>query len=299
MHTVFQRVLGGLWGGLRQFLRQMPQPRRQKRVRWQAACRNTIMDPVGAYLVVAFAGFQGSASNPTAAEIVTRSTANARASWDAFPDYSYIEREVLTRGDRRKVTTYDVRMIDGSPYNNVVAVDDELVPLDKQQRRLHAEIDRRQKESPDQRQQRIAKYQRERRQDHALLAEMINGFDFTLSGDEVVNGRLCYVLDANPHPGFHPASRETKVLKGMRGKMWVDEDQFQWVRVQAEVFRKVSFGLFIASVRPGTEFVLEMSPIIGGVWLPTHFAVHVKSSVLLWSRESMEDDYYSDYHALQ
>ena len=49
----------------------------------------------------------------------------------------------------------------------------------------------------------------------------------------------------------------------MRGKMWIDTRQYQWVKVHAEVFRPVAFGLFIAHVEPGTEFTLEESPIGG------------------------------------
>jgi hypothetical protein len=257
----------------------------------------TVVNTIGRQLVLALVGLAGLSwtSNPNAKEIVARSTANAKASWNDFPRYSYVVREVVAHGNNATVTTYEVRMIDGSPYNNVVAINNTLVPLERQQQKIREEIEHRQKESPGERRERLAKYQRERQQDIALLTEMINAFDFTLLGNETVNGHTCYVLDASPRPGYRPVSRETRVLTGMKGKMWVDADRFQWVRVQAEVFRPVSFGLFIASVRPGTQFMLEMSPIAGDIWMPNHFSVHVKSNVVFWPHELIEDDYYSNY----
>jgi hypothetical protein len=35
-----------------------------------------------------------------------------------------------------------------------------------------------------------------------------------------------------------PKSRETKVLTGMQGTMWIDTKTYQWVKVTASVFRR-------------------------------------------------------------
>jgi hypothetical protein len=129
-----------------------------------------------------------------------------------------------------------------------------------------------------------------------MFTEMTKAFDLQLRGEETVAGRHCYVLVATPKPSYVPRSRETQVLKGMRGTMWVDAQQYQWVKVHAEVFRPVSFGLFFASVKPGTEFTLEQKPFAGGLWLPSHFSMKVNARVVLWSRQSSDDETYSNYH---
>jgi hypothetical protein len=190
-------------------------------------------------------------------------------------------------------------MIEGSTYNKLLAVNG--VPLSPDQARneelkLTREIARRHSEPPDARGKRIARYEQERRQDHELMREMVRAFQFSLAGEETVNGRQCYAIAATPKPGYAPPNRDTKVLTGMRGRMWIDREAFQWVKVHAEVFRPVAFGLFIAHVQPGTEFTLEDAPVQGGIWLPTHFSTRVKASVLgLWSRNSSDDETYSDY----
>jgi hypothetical protein len=82
----------------------------------------------------------------------------------------------------------------------------------------------------------------------------------------------------------------------MRGKMWVDEQAYQWVKVEAEVFRPVAFGLFIAKVEPGTEFTLEQKPVQENLWLPSHFSVSVKARILqYWSHNTTDDETYSHY----
>src|SRR5205807_7666656 len=132
--------------------------------------------------------------------------------------------------------------------------------------------------------------QQERRQDHALMMEMVKAFDFKLLGEEAVNGRRCFVLAASPRPGYQPRSRDSKVVKGMRGKMWIDAEQYQWVKVRADVFQPVAFGLFIAHVQPGTEFTLEEKPVQQNIWLPSHFSTTVKANVLFFSRNSADDE---------
>jgi hypothetical protein len=65
---------------------------------------------------------------------------------------------------------------------------------------------------------------KERRRDHAMLMEMVDAFEFQLVGAEIVNGHECWVLDARPKRGYEPKDRETKVLAGMRGELWVDQE---------------------------------------------------------------------------
>ncbi len=231
--------------------------------------------------------------------IVAESVQNTNADWSAAPQYDFTERDVITKGGKRVVRTYQVIMIDGSPYQKSIATDGRPLSAAQQtteERKLNQEIARRRAETAAQRHKRVAEYDKERRQDHLLMQEMVRAFDFKLAGEETVNGRRCYVLNASPRPDYQPTSRETKVLKGMRGKMWIDEQRKQWVKVHAEVFRPVAFGLFIAHVQPGTEFELEQKPVEGNLWLPSHFMMHVKAQVLVWSRRSIDDETYTNYH---
>jgi len=235
---------------------------------------------------------------PGTDDIVRKSVANTEADWNRAPEYNFTERDVVTRNGRSS-KTYRVVMIDGSPYNELIAANGKPLGAEQagvQTRMLQQAILNRRRETAAQRQRRIARYMRERRQDNALLEQMFQAIDFRLTGEATVDGRRCFVLEGTPRPGYRPVSRDTRVLKGMRGRLWIDEQQYQWVKVQAEVFRPVAFGLFIAQVEPGTEFTLEQRPIADHLWLPSHFTVRVKAKLLrYWSRDSTDDETYWNY----
>ena len=231
-------------------------------------------------------------------EIIRRSVAANEADWKAAPNFSFIERDVKTNGGSKTVRTYEVLMINGSPYNRLIAINDKpLSPAGQAQekQKLAREIANRKRESPDAHAKRIAQFQKERQQDHMMLREMIHAFNFKLIGVDKLDGHEVYVVEANPQTGYQPKSRDTKVLTGMRGKLWIDKNQGHWVRVEAEVFKPVSFGLFIARVGPGTHFVLEQTPISQTLWLPKHFNMQVEASILGHRRASVQDETYKDY----
>lgn len=240
---------------------------------------------------------------PDPQEIVRKSVDAIQWDWAQAPKYSYLERDVESKrhsGPRAK--TYRVLMIDGSPYNLVTALNDQpLSANDKavEQRKLEKEIEKRQKETERERERRIARYVKDRDRDHGMLREMVDAFDFRLAGEAWMDGRACWVLDAEPKPGYEANSQEGRVLKGMQGRMWIDKATNQWVKVHAEVVRPVTFYGFLAKVAPGTEFDLEQAPVAGGVWLPTAFHVRVNATALaFFSENSAEDDSFRDYQPM-
>src|SRR5437762_2133386 len=230
--------------------------------------------------------------------IIQRSVTANEMDWKAAPNYSFVERDVEAKGGKQTTKTYQVLMIEGSQYNKVIAINDKPLPAAQQaqeEKKLQQEIAHRHGESSGARAKRVAKYNRERQQDRALLQEMANAFDFKLVGDQKVNGREVWVLDATPRKGYQPKSRDARVLTGMRGKLWVHKKDYQWVKVEAEVFKPVNFGLFIAKVRVGTRLALEQAPVSATVWLPRHFRVDLATSILGYDRHSIDDETYRDY----
>ncbi|MDQ6759249.1 MAG: hypothetical protein M3Z32_05200 [Acidobacteriota bacterium] len=252
---------------------------------------------LGAGLAAAAFGVSG---QENVAEIINRSAAAMENNWKVAPGYSYVERDVQSKKGGPKTTkSYDVSLIEGSSYNRLIAIDDKPLAKEQEQQeeqKLRAEIARRQRESASDRAKRVAKYEKERRQDHAMIAEMSKAFDFKPTGSETVNGHECWVFDAVPKPGYQPKMRDAKVLPAMKGKLWVDKKDYQWAKVQGEVIRPVSFYGVLAKVSPGTRFVLEQEPVNGSLWLPKHFSTNVKASALgFLNQSSTDDETYKDY----
>jgi hypothetical protein len=253
------------------------------------------------FFIALAASALSAAPNPD--QIIRNSVEAMKSDWAQAAKYSYLEREVESkRHAQPAVKTSRVLMIDGSPYNLVTALNGApLSPEDQaaEQRKLQKEIERRQKESARERQRRIAKYQKEDDRDHEMLKEMVGSFEFHLAGEAQVDGHACWVLDAEPKPEYEPANHEGRVLKGMKGRLWIDKASNQWVKVHAEVVRPVSFYGFLAKVAPGTEFDLEQEPVAGGVWMPKAFSVHVHASALgFFSENSTTSDTYLDYQPM-
>src|SRR5262249_21166042 len=153
------------------------------------------------------------------------SSAADNRDWAALPEFDNQERDRNKNGDK----TYAVTMLYGSPYERLIAVSGH--PLaGRQQEQEQQKYDRtaaeRQHESPQKRSQRIAKYQAERKRDHTLIEQMTIAFDFRLVGERVLNGHPVYVLKATPRKGYKPPDRDSEVLTGMQGTLWIDQRTF-------------------------------------------------------------------------
>jgi hypothetical protein len=257
--------------------------------------------------LVVLAGFSQtvwSQSQPSAAEIIRRSVATNTADWKAQLLYAHREADTKStidasgRATIHSSKTYDVMMIEGSPYNRVIAINNEpLAPKQAQQeeKKLHAEIQKRHSESATEREQRLSAFRSERSEEHLLMEQMAKAFLFKLVGEEKIGNVDCYVLDAAPDPNYNPPVQKARVLSGMKGKMWIEKTQFHWAKVQAEVIHPVEFALFVAKVKPGTSFELQQSPV-GNVWLPCQFIENVNASVLgVYSMRTREQERYFDY----
>ena len=87
------------------------------------------------------------------------------------------------------------------------------------------------------------------------------------------------------------------MLTGMEGKLWIDKQTFQWVKVEATVIRPVSIGGFLAEVEPGTHFEL-VEDASGRQHLASQtFCNEIAGqNTLLFTRKSQADEVYYGYH---
>jgi hypothetical protein len=249
-------------------------------------------------------------ARPPAADIdvkglIKKSVAANDSDWKALPGYSHQERDVEGKLDSdghlrdKQEKTYRVMMIDGSPYNQLIAMNGEpLAPERKkqEQERLKTERRKRAGDSQSARSSRIEKYKKERAEEHLLMQQMVAAFHFRMAGEEKIDGHDCYVLDATPNSDYRPPVTKARVLTGMKGRLWIEKKSYHWVRVHAQVVKPVEFALFIAKVRPGTEFELNQTPVDGAIWLPSRFSQSVNASVLgVYEMRTRHEEYYSNY----
>lgn len=218
--------------------------------------------------------------------------------WNAAPQYSCFERDREANGGTK---TFEDLMILGSPYQRLVEVNGKLLSLSQQEherQELQKTIAERRSESARDRAERIGKYEKDRKRDQSLMEQLTEGFTFRLVGEQKLRGYDVYVLKATPRPDYQPPNMDTQVLKGMEGRLWVDKQTYQWVKVEARVIHPVSIEGFLAQVEPGTEFELEKTPV-DDIWQPSHYSMRAHAKILhVIHHRSQDDETYYKYRKL-
>ena len=238
---------------------------------------------------------------PDVQQIIRHSVAATEADWQQLSHFSDTERDADIRGRSTTSRTYEVTIIDGSPYSRLVAVNDQALSPAEQAReaqKLRRVTEKRSRESASQRAKRLAQDQNGRNRIFNLLRSMASAFDFKIQGEGRLEGHDVYVITATPRPGYAPTSRETRVLTGTRGKLWIDKGDYKWVKVEAEVVKPVPFGWFIAKVDPGTSFLVQQSHVPNGPWLPQRVRVEVKAKVLLFPKGYIHEETFQEYRQI-
>src|SRR5580698_3040268 len=111
-------------------------------------------------------------------EIVRRALQRNAHNDEISRQYTYLRRDDVRTLDgggkvkHRDLQTFDITLLEGSPYRRLVARDDKALPPQeekKQQEQLKKNIDQRRTETPAQRQQRIADWERKQNRERENL----------------------------------------------------------------------------------------------------------------------------------
>jgi len=234
-----------------------------------------------------------------ARQIVGPSVEATERSWQARNHYSYLERDEDRRLDSRgQVKSEDVNvtstiLVNGTRFEQLMEHNGQP-PSAEQERQRDADLDKLKHETPEEQTARLRKDQ----ENSSFLKEVLQAFDFQLIGEEIVDGRLAYVLQATPHPGYHSRGKFGKMFSKVEGKLWVDAQDYGWIKVDGQVTESFSMGLFLARVQRGSHLILEQSHVAEGVWVPKRIEVRATARILVL--KSLDIDRiltYSDYRS--
>jgi hypothetical protein len=229
-------------------------------------------------------------SNQQIKDLIRRVAENDIQNDKKLRDYTYTEREETRKLNKQgQVTsteskTSDVLQIYGETVEKVVAKNDQ--PLSekdaaKEEARIQKIIDKRRNESDSDREKRIKKEEKDREEGREFVKEIADAYNFRLLGTETIDGRDAWVIDAEPRPDYVPHRKEAKALAKIAGKVWIDKQESQWVRIDTRVTETISLGLFLARLHEGTRVLVEQTRVNDEVWLPKHAALHVDVRVAL------------------
>jgi hypothetical protein len=238
-----------------------------------------------------------SAQQPKAVEIIQQSIDLDQRNWERARDYTFVqqvEQRILDHdGSVKSVQseTLDVLILDGTPYERAIAKNGK--PLsDKDARKASEAFDRerrkRVEETQTRRRNRLAEEQKRREKNRAFAQEIPRAYDFQLVGEEVFEGQRVWVIDATPRPGFQSKVPRADLLPKFRGRLWIDQKEYQWVKVEAETVAPVSFGWVFARLDQGAKLSFRQGRVNSEVWLPTRITMRLSARLALVKKISTE-----------
>lgn len=113
------------------------------------------------------------------------------------------------------------------------------------------------------------------------LKEFPHALVFTALPDETLGGRAAQVWAFKPKPGYKAQSMGGRVYEGVEGKLWLDKEERQLMRLEAEVVRDVTVGGIVAKIEKGTRFSLSQARVEPGCWLPVHQSIRYGARILI------------------
>jgi hypothetical protein len=251
------------------------------------------------------AGYENSTALPPTndpKEIVRRAMEMDQHNFELARNYTYQEHRVLRMLDkhgkqkRQQIETFDWTILYGEPYSRLIEKDDK--PLNakderKEQEKVDKFIAKRKNESESERKKRLDKQEKERREDRAFALDVVNAYDFRLAGDEQIAGRDVYAIDATPRQGFHPTQPHADILPKLKGRVWIDRNDYGWAKIQVETVDTISWGLFLVRIHKGSQIALEQTRVNNEIWLPSKLLVTggARVALLMNANVDLESDY--------
>jgi hypothetical protein len=238
-------------------------------------------------------------------EIVRRSMEIDRRTLELARNYTCQQREVVKHLDKHgdvkstEVKTFDISFYYGEEYSRLIMVDDK--PLDDKQKKKEDEklekfLAKYRNESEEDRQKRRDKEKKERQESRAYRLDVANAYDFRVVGEEEIEGVNTWVIEATPRKDFKPTQPHADMLKKIKGKMWIDKKEYNWIRVEAEATDTISFGLFLFRIHPGSRFNFQQMHLNNEVWLLRRLYINGGARIALLKNEAIEqEDTFSNY----
>jgi len=257
-------------------------------------------------LGVWMAGMALCAQDPRA--LMERSMARDQRDEEVARQYTYLETVTEKewkngQPSKQQIETNEVTILYGQPYRRLVAKDGKPLAAAesrKEQETLDKVAAERAKETPAQRERRVAKYLEERRRQRAFLKEIPDAYTFQMAGETNLGGRAAWIIDATPKAGYEARDSRAKMLTKFKGRFYVAKQDATLLKLEAEAIDSVSFGLVLARLERGARFVLERNQINNEFWTPVWIKVDFDARLALLKKIRVDVQIaYTDFKKFQ
>ena len=200
---------------------------------------------LAALALAATAGTARSEPMPSAKEIVARIAAQDKILQARRKGYDYdlaITREKLGDDGKPTSTSGERLVVRGDARPNFgTRPDDTGAPADESQKAA--------------------------REEPFELLRIMDHYNYTLEGEETVEGVPCYKVGFSPKPDMPYDNREEKVLNAVSGHLWASTKDYSLIRNEGALMHPVAVAWVFASLRE-MQFHFETQPLPNGDYGP-------------------------------
>jgi hypothetical protein len=164
----------------------------------------------------------------------------------------------------------------GNTYKRLVAVDGAPIDareLEKNDAKHRADIEE-QEGSPEARTKHARDVAEERQKEHDAIEEIFRVYEMRIVGREDLRGYQTIVGTLEPRPSYKARTDDGQVMKRFRARVWINEADYQLVRVDLEAIDDVTYGWgILARLHKGAKVTYERKKVNDEVWLPTRLRI--------------------------
>lgn len=255
--------------------------------------------------------FAGVCCAQDARELVARAVAADNHSYRLALDYTYRIKDDIrefdaTGGIKSDHSTLDeVMYVGGKRYFHPLEKDGKPLPASeaaKEQAKLDRAAAEAGKLSEAEHRKRIEDEERDIAKRRAQFRDIPDAFDYRLVGEQSVAGRAAWEITAKPRAAYH--GELAHILHNLEGTLWIDKQDGNWVKFEADVLQPFSLGWFLARVGDGTHLSYELMPVgtpgRDEFWVPKSLSLKASARLALLKKVRVDQEVtFSDYRKFQ
>jgi hypothetical protein len=164
----------------------------------------------------------------------------------------------------------------GDTYKRLVAVDGAPIDareLEKNDAKHRKDLED-QEGSPESRAKHARDVAEERQKEHDAIDEIFRVYEMRIVGREDLRGYQTIVGTLEPRPSYKPRTEDGQVMKRFRSRVWINEADYQLVRVDLEAIDDVTYGWgILGRLHKGAKITYERKKVNDEVWLPARLRI--------------------------
>ena len=131
-----------------------------------------------------------------------------------------------------------------------------------------------------------------RKSDFLLNQGLVNRFNFTMVGRDLLNGRPALVVDFAPLSNTLPERNlKERFINKAAGRIWIDADDYSLVKADIHLTQEVNVGWGLIGAVLKFHYAFERERTTDGLWFPSEVNWHLEGREVIINR-------IVDYHEM-